>query len=164
MRRPVRPAAVAAAVLCAACSAPPAERSAAQDAPPASAAPPLAVHVAVPEDASEAAAAWARALEAAIAARTGDLEVASDAAGAGLVVRVLSVESAPGDTEAPGEGEAFVMRGALVAGETTQEFNLTYRGEARAQAEALARNLHRFGDRMRRGAAPTPPASPSPAG
>jgi len=151
-------------LLAAACSTPEGQKAASSPPPPASpAATPLAVHVAVPEGASDATTQWARDLEAAIRARAGDLVLVADPSAAALVVRILSVEKgAAAGVEAPGEGESMVMRGALVVGDADpKEFNLTYRGDARPQAEALARNLHQFGTDMRSAAKPPAPASPS---
>jgi hypothetical protein len=62
------------------------------------------------------------------------------------------------EPEPAGEGEISVMRGALVTGKTAQPFQLAYKGEARPQAEALARNLRRFA--MGTGAAGSKPAEP----
>jgi len=151
--------AVAMGAAAVACAPPPAEREAAAPALTPPPAPPVAIHVAMPEGASAAATEWAHALEAAIAARAGDLQLAPDPASAELEVRIHSVEPAPAGTEAPGEGDPFVMRGALVAGEITREFNLAYRGAPGPQAEALARNLRGFGEKMK---TPSPPADPSP--
>jgi len=161
MSRTLRPALVGALALAVvACSAPP-EQEAAPTPPPV---PPLAVHVAVPDEPTDAVTEWAHALETAIGARTGDLRLAADPASAGLVVRILAVGPAPEGAEAPGEGDAAVMKGALVAGEATREFSLTYRGADAPQAEALARNLHRFGDEMRKRTTPAPGGEPSPQG
>ena len=57
---------------------------------------------------------------------------------------LLSPESFPDGDPAEGEGEVNVMRGALLVGASARAFNLVYRGEARPQAEAFARNLRRF--------------------
>lgn len=167
MTRLFRPGLAPAVVLAAvACSAPEPPKTAATPVPPAPPVAPLAVHVASPENASPETAQWARALEEAVAARPGDLELVADPSAAQLVVRIASVEAAPEGVEVPGEGEAVVMHGALVVGETTREFNLTYRGEARAQTEALARNLRRLGAETVQKAAPAPGGSPraTPAG
>jgi len=160
MTRVPRSALAAATFLVAvACSAPEPQKAMATQAPSASPVAPLAIHVTSPKNASPEAAEWARALEESVAARTGDLVLVADASAAQLVVRIASVEAAPVGAEVPGEGEAFVMRGALVAGDRTREFNLTYRGEARAQTEALARNLRRLGDETKQPAAATPDPS-----
>lgn len=149
----------AALLVAASCSAPESPKAAATPIPPTPSVAPLAVHVALPENASPETTEWARTLEESVAARSGDLELVADPSAAGLVVRIASVEAAPEGAEVPGEGEAVVMRGALVGGGTTREFNLTYRGEARAQTEALARNLRRLGDETKQQAAATPDPS-----
>jgi hypothetical protein len=75
----------------------------------------------------------------------GDLSLAPTAEEASVVVRIDTVENGVKVTPEPeGEGEISVMRGALVVGKSAREFHLTYRGEARPQAEALARNLRGF--------------------
>jgi hypothetical protein len=160
MTRLFRPGLATAVVLAAvACSAPEPPKAGATPVPPMPKVVPLAVHVALPENASPETAQWARELEDAIAARAGDLELVADPSAARLIVRIASVESAPEGVKVGGEGEAFVMRGALVVGDATRDFNLTYRGEARAQTQALARNLRRLADETRQQAAATPEPS-----
>jgi hypothetical protein len=149
-----------AAAFVAACSAPESPKTGAS--PAASAVPvtPLAVHVALPQGASPKATEWAKALEEAVDARQGDLKLVADASVAEVVVRVTSVEPAPEGAVGPGEGEAVVMRGVLVVGDATREFNLAYRGTARAQADVLARNLRRLGEETKqRSAAPPSPTA-----
>lgn len=106
---------------------------------------PIAVHVQVPEGAGSLAEAWAEELRAAVAAGHGDLSLASTPEDADVVVRIDEVETGvEARPEPEGEGEISVMRGALVLGDSAREFSLNYRGEARVQAEALARNLRAF--------------------
>ena len=106
---------------------------------------PIAVHVQVPEGAGSLAEAWAEELRAAVSAGHGDLSLASTPGEADAVVRIDEVETGVEVTPEPeGEGEISVMRGALVLGDSAREFSLNYRGEARPQAEALARNLRAF--------------------
>ena len=52
------------------------------------------------------------------------------------------------------------MRGVLVVGDATREFNLAYRGAARAQADVLARNLRRLGKETKQQSAAAPKATP----
>ena len=141
------PLATAALLVVAACSAPEAPRATSTPAPAARAAAltPVVVHVLVPEDPDPAVAAWAQALVAAINAGHGGLVLATAPDEAVALVRIDAVEEGTGvDPEPEGEGEVTVMRGALVVGESARAFNLVYRGDARPQAEALARNLRRF--------------------
>jgi hypothetical protein len=105
----------------------------------------VAVHILVPEAAEPAVVAWAQELAAAIASGQGNLVLASTPGEAAAAVRIDAVEvGAEVSPEPEGEGEISVMRGALVVGESAREFNLVYRGDARPQAEALARNLRGF--------------------
>jgi len=136
--------ATAALLAVVACSAPEAPQATATP-PPAASPPPVVVHIQVPEDRGPAVEAWAQALAAAIAGGHGGLALASTPEEAVAVVRIDAVETgAEVDPEPEGEGEVNVMRGALVVGESARAFNLVYRGDARPQAEALARNLRRF--------------------
>lgn len=106
---------------------------------------PVAVHVLVPDGASPEAEAWAEELRTAVTSGHGGLSLAETAEEASVVVRVDAVESGVEVTPEPeGEGEIFVMRGALVVDGSGRQFQLSYRGEARLQAEALARNLRSF--------------------
>ncbi len=106
---------------------------------------PIAVLVQVPEGAGSLAEAWAEELRAAVSAGHGDLSLASTPEDAAVVVRIDEVETGVEVTPEPeGEGEISVMRGVLVLGDSAREFSLNYRGEARVQAEALARNLRAF--------------------
>jgi hypothetical protein len=106
---------------------------------------PVAVHVLVPDGAGPDAAAWAEELRNAVTAGHGDLSLAARAEEASVVVRVDAVETGvEASPEPEGEGEISVMRGALVVDGSAREFHLTYRGEARLQAAALARNLRGF--------------------
>ncbi len=106
---------------------------------------PIAVHVQVSEGAGSLAEAWAEELRAAVSAGHGDLSLASTPEDADVVVRIDEVETGVEVTPEPeGEGEISVMRGALVLGDSARDFSLNYRGEARPQAEALARNLRAF--------------------
>jgi hypothetical protein len=143
----VLPLATVAMLAVVACSAPEAPQATATPAPAAPAAnpQPVVVHIQVPEDAEPGVEAWAQALAGAINAGHGGLALAPTPEAAAAVVRIDAVETgAEVDPEPEGEGEVNVMRGALVVGEGARAFNLVYRGDARPQAEALARNLRRF--------------------
>ena len=108
-------------------------------------APPVLVHVQVPEEAAPKAEAWAEELRAAVTAGHGELNLAATPEEAAVVVRIDAVETGVKvDPEPEGEGETSMMRGALVLGESAREFKLAYRGEVRPQAEALARNLRAY--------------------
>jgi len=141
------PLAVAAVLVVVACSAPEAPRDASTPAPvaPVAAPEPVVVHIQMPEDPDPAVLAWAQALSTAITSGQGGLNLAATPEEATAVVRIDTVEKGTEvDPEPEGEGEVSVMRGALVVGERARAFNLVYRGDARPQAEALARNLRRF--------------------
>ena len=113
--------------------------------PPLAAPAPIAVFVTLPEDPGPGVEDWARELRGAIAAGHGGLSIAESPDAALVVVRIDAVGTEAGvRPEPPGEGEIVVARGAIVLGETSRGFSLAYRGEARPQAEALARNLRRF--------------------
>ncbi len=106
---------------------------------------PVSVLVQVAEGADPLAEAWAEELRTAVSAGHGDLSLASAPEAAAVVVRIDTVETGVEVASVPeGEGEISVMRGAIVVGGSAREFNLNYRGPARAQAEALARNLRGF--------------------
>ncbi len=136
----------AALLAVAACSAPAPPETASTPAPvsPAATPQPLAVHVQVPEEPEAAVEAWAQALRTAITSGQGGLTLAATPEEAGAVVLIGTVEKgAEGDPALAGEGEFHVMRFALVVGENARELSVVYRGEARPQADALARNLRR---------------------
>jgi len=106
---------------------------------------PVSVLVQVAEGAGPLAEAWAEELRTAVSAGHGDLSLASAPEAAALVVRIDKVQTGVEVASVPeGEGEISVMHGAIVVGGSAREFNLNYRGPARAQAEALARNLRGF--------------------
>jgi hypothetical protein len=108
-------------------------------------APPVLVHVQVPEEAGPEVEAWAEELRIAVTAGHGDLNLAATPAEAAVLVRIDAVETGVKVVPEPeGEGETSMMRGALVLGESAREFKLAYRGEVRPQAEALARNLRGY--------------------
>ncbi len=120
---------------------------------------PVAVHVLVPDGASPEAEAWGENLRTAVTSGHDDLILAATAEEASVVVRIDTVETGVKATPEPeGEGEISVMRGALVVGGSAREFHLTYRGEARLQAEALARNLRGFAAEGGTDQAAPPPA------
>jgi hypothetical protein len=105
--------------------------------------------------------AWATELREAVRARAGDLRLAAEGATPDVVVRIEKVQrGVTVKPEPPGEGETEVVHGTFVAGGRNRPFVLAYRGEARPQTEALARNLRSITKDM---AAPTPEASPKPA-
>lgn len=141
---------------------PPAPPVRATAAPPAAAAPhaaPVPVFVLLPDSPSPEVEAWARELGAAIAAGHGGLVMSESAEDARVVVRIDAVETnARVNPEPPGEGEVLVMRGAILDGESSRAFSLAYRGSARPQAEALARNLRRFAAEGQASAPEPPPA------
>lgn len=143
-----RPLTLAGAALLAvtACSAPAPPETASTPAPASPAATPqaLAVHVQVPEEPEAAVEAWAQALRSAIVSGQGGLTLAATPEEAGAVVLIGTVEKGAEGGPAPaGEGELYVMRFALVVDDKARELSVVYRGEARPQAEALARNLRR---------------------
>jgi hypothetical protein len=152
--------ALAGALVAVACTGPEATKSEATPGPSASPVAPLAVHIALVEGASSSAMGWARTLEEAVTERRGDLQLVADAAAAVVVVRVAAVEPVREEGGASGEGEAMVVRGALVVGTATpRNFNLTYRGAARVQADALARNLRRLAEETKQLSSGTTTAS-----
>ncbi|MGD8895641.1 MAG: hypothetical protein PVJ73_06365 [Acidobacteriota bacterium] len=105
-------------------------------------APPIVVHVRVSEEAGPEAAAWAEELRNAVKEGHGDLSLTPTPEEGVVVVRIDSVETGvKTDPEPEGEGETSMMRFALVLGGAPQEYSLAYKGDARPQAEALARNL-----------------------
>lgn len=134
---------VAALWTLAGCSSPEAPRA---TPPPARPTPvPVLVLVQVAEGAGPLAEAWAEELRTAVLAGHGDLSLASAPEATAVVVRIDRVETGVEVASVPeGEGEISVMRGAIVVGGSAREFNLHYRGQARSQAEALARNLRGF--------------------
>jgi hypothetical protein len=136
---------VAVALLAAvACSAPGPPEAASTPAP-APTPVPVAVYVQVPDEPEPAVEAWAQDFTAAILAGQGQLVLAPSPEEATATVRIDGVESGiEASPEPEGEGEITRMKGVLVVGESAREFSLVYRGEARPQAEALARNLRRF--------------------
>jgi hypothetical protein len=117
------------------------------------------VFVTLPDSPSPEVEAWARELGAAIAAGHGGLVMSESADDARVVVRIDAVETnARVNPEPPGDGEILLMRGAILDGENSRAFSLAYRGSARPQAEALARNLRRFAAEQQ-AADPASPAS-----
>ena len=145
-------AAVAVLVACA-CSAPEAPAALGTPPPARPAEALVTVSVLVPDDAGDLAEAWAEELRIAVSGGHGDLTLAASPEEATVVVRIDGVET--GEAAASGEedgGKVSVMHGALVVGGSPREFNLNYHGEARPQAEALARNLRSFASE---GGAPT---------
>ena len=165
MTRAILPALAAGLLVAVACSRPAPEGAAATPAPAATATPatPLVVGVVVGAKSGPDAEAWAKELRAAVGAHADELRLAADDGRADLVVRIESVQRhAKFKPEPPGDGEAILMRGTLVLGERTREFTLGYRGEARPQAEALARNLRPIAKDMSGAPEPSPGASPKP--
>jgi hypothetical protein len=118
---------------------------AAAAAPAATAMPPLArlaVFVEGPAPTSPGAEVWVKELRTALEARGDEFRLVRREQAA-LVVRIEGVDAAKDGTH--------TMRGVFVRGRETKSFNLTYPGEARPQAEALARNLRRFAEQVRSG-------------
>jgi hypothetical protein len=137
---------LAAGLLAAACSGPAPERAKPPVPPPAAKpapAVPAVVEVIAAKGSGPEGEAWAKELREAVGARAGDLRLAAKGAAPDIVVRIeklqRGVEFKP---EPPGEGETKVVHGTILAGGRTRPFTLGYRGEARTQAEALARHLH----------------------
>lgn len=167
------PLAAAAMLVVAACSAPDTPETAAKpapDAPETAAAPaaeatpePATVHVRVAGPRSPEVEAWAEQLTAAIEAGQGDLVLVSTPEEAGAVVLIEGVETGvEASPEPAGEGPIYRMRGSLVIGDDARAFSLSYRGEVRAQAEALARNLPRFAQEAAAGGATVDSQEPAP--
>jgi len=102
---------------------------------------PMIVEVRTAAKADAGAQAWAKELRAALEARKDEFRLAKPREKAELTVRIDSVGK--------GQGDGQVMNGALVMGETARPFNLSYVGESRPQAEALARNLRKYADQMK---------------
>jgi hypothetical protein len=102
---------------------------------------PLAVAVETGEKAGAAEQAWAAELRSALAARQDEFRLVKPGEKPQLVVRV----------EAIGKGAdgAPAMSGALVMGTTTKSFASVFRGDTKAQAETLARNLRKYADQMK---------------
>jgi hypothetical protein len=86
---------------------------------------------------------WAKELRTALAARKDEFRLAKAGEKAALVVRIESVLA--------GEGNTHSMKGALVLGDVTQPFSLSYPDDTRSQAEKLARNLRRLADQIKAG-------------
>jgi hypothetical protein len=138
---------VVALMALAACSAPEAPEAAAT--PPAATPAPVPqlvpVHILLPESPDEGVSAWAQALTDAIAAGHGGLTLVGTPEEALVGVRIDAVEEGTEADPVPeGEGEFHVMRGALLVGADTHEFNLAYRDDVAPEAEALARNLRKL--------------------
>lgn len=85
--------------------------------------------------------AWAAELRAALEARKEEFRLAGPGETAEMIVRIDSVGL--------GMGDAQVMKGALVMGEKSRPFNLSYHGASAPQAAALARNLRKFAEQMK---------------
>jgi hypothetical protein len=103
---------------------------------------PMVVLVEAPSKAGADVEAWAKELRTALAARKDEFRLAKPGEKAELVVRIDSV--------ATGEGDSHSMNAALVLGKSTRPFNLSYAGEVHPQAEALARNLRKLIDQMKK--------------
>lgn len=117
--------------------------SASAEAPATSAAKPAAMVVQVDAVANggDEVEVWAKELRKALATRKDEFRLAKPREKPELTVRIDSV--------AMGEGDTHSMSGALVLGETTKPFNLSYAGEIEPQAQALARNLRKLADQMK---------------
>jgi hypothetical protein len=102
---------------------------------------PMTVEVRTAPKADPGVQAWAKELREALATRKEEFRLTKAGEKADLGVRIDSVGA--------GQGGAHVMNGALVMGETTRPFNLSYTGASRPQAEALARNLRKYADQMK---------------
>jgi len=107
---------------------------------------PMTVEVRTAPKADPGVQAWAKELRAALETHKEEFRLAKTGEKAELTVRIDSVGAGP--------GAAQVMNGALVMGQTTRPFNLSYTGAARPQAEALARNLRKYADQMKATPAP----------
>ena len=167
-----RPAGIALAtavgLLTVGCSAPDAPAALATPVPARPTPAPMTVLVQVADGAPPLAEAWADELRTAVMAGHGDLSLAESPEDAGVVVRIDDVETdvqvASGEEES---GPISVMRGAIVVDGSARVFDLRYPGEARPQAEALARNLRGFaaegGPSEEQGADGESPGEPDPA-
>jgi hypothetical protein len=142
------------------CSPPETPAPSARPATPAPAATPvpIVVDVQVLDEAGPEVEAWAEELRAAVSAGHGNLSLAASPEEASVVVRIDDVQTGLEMNAPPeGEGEISVMRGALVVDGSPRAFHLSYRGESRAQAEALARNLRNLAAEDGTGPATPPP-------
>jgi hypothetical protein len=147
MTRAIPPALAAGLLVAVACAGPAPERGA----PAATAAPeaPLVVEVVAAAGSGPEGDAWAKELREAVGARAGELRLASKGGAADILVRIEKLQrGVTFSPEPPGEGETQVVHGSFVLGHRTRAFMLGYRGEARPQAEALARNLRAIAKAM----------------
>jgi hypothetical protein len=150
MTRAILPALAAGLLAAVACSGPAPKSAAPTPGPAATAVPgPLVVGVVAADASGSGVDAWAKELRDAVRARAGELRLAADGETTDIVVRLEKLEQDVKFTpEPPGEGRTAVVRGTFLLGPRTREFRLGYRGEARPQAEALARNLRTIAKEM----------------
>lgn len=122
---------------------------------PAKPAAPMTVAVEVAPSAGPAGQQWGQELRTALETRKDEFRLARKGEKAELVVHIDSVAAAPRG--------GSVMNGSLAIAARVSPFNVTYPGEARPQAEALARNLRRFAEQLKSAPArPTPTPTPAP--
>jgi hypothetical protein len=94
---------------------------------------------------------WAQELRTALEARKDEFRAPRKGEKPELVVRIESVA-------AVADGR-HMLGAALVIGARVSPFNVTYAGESRQQAEALARNLRRVAEKAKTAPPPPPPAT-----
>jgi hypothetical protein len=157
---------LAAGLLAAACSGPAPERAKPPVPPPAATAipaPPVVVDVVAAKGSGLEGETWAKELREAVGARAGDLQLAAKGTAADIVVRIEKIQHGVAfKPEPPGEGKTEVVHGTFVASGRTRPFTLGYRGEARPQVEALARNLRAIAREIaaHEAASPAEPGAP----
>ena len=102
---------------------------------------PMAVQIQAPANADAGAQAWVLELRTALGTRKDEFRVVKPGETGELLVRIESVGR--------GQGDNRVLNAALVMGQMTRPFNLTYPGEIAPQAEKLAAKLRSFADQMK---------------
>ena len=102
---------------------------------------PMSVQVRAAAEADAGVQAWVKELRTALEARGDEFRVAKKGETAELVVRI--------DSMVKGQGDLWLMNGALLMGKSSRPFNLSYPGEVAPQAEKLARNLRKYADQMK---------------
>jgi hypothetical protein len=100
----------------------------------------LSVRVDTPASADANAKALARELRAAVVARKAELRPAKEGETPGLVVRIERAQK--------GQDGKSTMGGSLARGQAVRPFTLSYAGDFKALAAALARNMKRFADQF----------------
>lgn len=113
----------------------------------------MTVAVEVAPSAGAAGQLWGQELRNALEPRRDEFRLARKGEKAELVVRIDSVAATPRG--------GSVMNGSLAIAARVHPFNVSYPGEARPQADALARNLRRFAEQVKSAPA-RPAAAPAP--